>query len=81
MVATADAEWDGTGRDGVTRSKKGQMVRVMKRLHRASEREREREENTRNFDFGSRFDFSLPERRKILLPSEPARGRGVQPLS
>ena len=45
MVATADAEWDGTGRDGVTRSKKGQMVRVMKRLHRASEREREREEH------------------------------------
>ena len=45
MVARADAEWDGTGRDGVTRSKKGQMVRVMKRLHRASERERERGEH------------------------------------
>lgn len=41
MVAAAGvAECDGMG---VTKSKKGQMVRVMKRLHRKEE------ENTRNF--------------------------------
>ena len=55
--------WDGMG---VTKSKKGQMVRVMKRLHR-------KEENTRNFaqdfDFGPRFSSIL------LLP---ALARGVQ---
>ena len=26
-AAAADAEWDGMARDGVTKSKKGQMVR------------------------------------------------------
>ena len=41
MVAAVDAEWP-MGRDGVTWSKKGQMVRVMKRLHRESERENEK---------------------------------------
>ena len=66
MVATAAgaAECDGMAWDGmgVTKSKKGQMVRVMKRLHR-------KEENTRNFAFGFGPRFS-----SILLLPELARG-------
>ena len=67
--AAAECDWDGLGWDGmgVTKSKKGQMVRVMKRLHR-------KEENTRNFAYGFGPRFSSI----FLLPRAGPRGARLQ---
>ena len=65
-AGAAECDWDGMG---VTKSKKGQMVRVMKRLHG-------KEENTRNFalGFGGRFSPIL----LLLLPKAGPRGARLQ---